>query len=384
MRLSRGGWVTDRGEFYGKYVVRTSEKGPTPERELKDAQSAMSYSYQINYVMRLLLAKFFIVACVRHLLRLVKNYIKTTTGRKPVVTDEILFFRRYLAQLIIRRPLRKLTCLGLPGEGPCSQALFIISALNFARATGVYYAHTPFVELSHADRPMCEWAAAWESYFNLGSGESYATEKDQLLNYSQNYPYIKLCFGWSSLGITDFLDALIPELRHKYYLNNAPRSNELITVAVHVRRGDVTAEDHKLYFTDMNTVFRTTSAVRSILDAHDAKYRISLHSQGSESDFVQLASLGVEMFLDADPIWTHKELVEADILITARGTFSFTAGLISDGIILCEPYRYSLPTHWIRTQPDGSFDKAAFIRKLLSILTRQAGPARTMSLEALA
>jgi hypothetical protein len=47
--------------------------------------------------------------------------------------------------------------------------------------------------------------------------------------------------------------------------------------------------------------------------------------------------LDAELFLDADAIWTMLEMIEADVLIMAKGSFSYVAALISDGIKLCEP-----------------------------------------------
>jgi hypothetical protein len=46
---------------------------------------------------------------------------------------------------------------------------------------------------------------------------------------------------------------------------------------------------------------------------------------------------GVEFFLDTDAVWTMEELIEADILIMAKGYFSYYAGLICDGIKIFEP-----------------------------------------------
>jgi hypothetical protein len=43
--------------------------------------------------------------------------------------------------------------------------------INFARACGLTYVHTPFDRIGHADRPMREWIDAWEAHFNLGMGE---------------------------------------------------------------------------------------------------------------------------------------------------------------------------------------------------------------------
>ena len=52
-----------------------------------------------------------------------------------------------------------------------------MSAMNFARAFGHTYAHTPFVSIDHGDRPMASWVEAWESLFNLGDGEAGVDRK---------------------------------------------------------------------------------------------------------------------------------------------------------------------------------------------------------------
>ena len=110
--------------------------------------------------------------------------------------------------------------------------------------------------------------------------------------------------------------------------------------------------------------------------------QISVYSQGKSADFEDLSQAGVELFLDADALWTMQKLIEADILIMAKGCFSYYAGLISDGIRIFEPVTLSgddfLPSwkwrsvppaeSWIPCRSDGSFDGVAFERQLLPFI----------------
>ena len=168
------------------------------------------------------------------------------------------------------------------------------------------------------------------------------------------------------------LIAMIPELRRKYYLNKIPRLTSDVTVAVHVRRGDVSETRNKHYFTSTDTVLRTAALVKSNLDAHGVSYRIGVYSQGDRHDFEEFSlQLAAELFIDADPIWTMRELIEADILIMAKGSFSACAAFISDGIKLIESKTEpEIPKmeELIVREPDGSFDVAKFEKQLQRLL----------------
>ena len=83
-----------------------------------------------------------------------KNRIKILMGRKPYFDERGLFLWQYLLHLTGLRPIRKITCVGLKMEGPGSQALMIMNAINFAFSSGLTYVHTPFTQIRHADRPI--------------------------------------------------------------------------------------------------------------------------------------------------------------------------------------------------------------------------------------
>jgi len=311
-----------------------------------------------------------------------KNWIKILIGRKPYFDERGLFLWQYVLHLTGFRPIRKVTCVGLKREGAGSQALMIMNAINFARSSGLTYVHTPFTFIEHADRPMEKYVTAWETFLNLGAGEAVCeTERGEVVSYCHNFTALELCVGWDHRR--DELDqnfrAIIPEFRRKYYLNKSPRTTDEVTVAVHVRRGDVTADGHYL-FTSNEKVLGRITAVKSFLERHKLDYRIRVYSQGNRSDFAELSLPDIEFFLDADPLWTMEQLIEADILVMAKGCFSYYAALISDGIKIYESLDWlPLPDdNWIPCLSDGSFDCAVFERQL-SLLIRAKAMVATSS-----
>lgn len=318
------------------------------------------------------LARFLAVGSARYTWSFLKNCVKVILGRRIYFNPRDLFFRQYVFHMLGVRPIRKITCTGFSGEGAGSQALMVMHAIAFARSNGLSYAHTPFKKIAHAELPMNEWAAAWESHFNLGAGEATCDlPPHKVVDYCYNFTDLGLSSGQNREELQGHFRRLIPEFRRKYYLDKSPRVTRKVTVAVHVRRGDA-GPGHYL-FTPSGTVLRTTAAVKAILDRHKLEYGIGVYSHGANAaDFAELSPLGARLFLNASGIRTLRELIEADILIMAKGCFSYCAALMSDGIKLCEPAVEPRLEDWIVASPDGSFDCAAFERQLDRLMEAKA------------
>jgi hypothetical protein len=228
---------------------------------------------------RLLVFRFLVNSSARYTWHSLKNCVKLAIGRRPYFHDDDLFFRQYLLQLLGLRPITAITCAGFTSEGPGSQALMIMWAINFARASGLSYMHTPFSSILGADRPMQEWTSAWEKLFSLGEGERGCNRtRQEIVNYCYVARELALCFGWHgrSQELTNGFTSLIPEFRRKYYTDRSPRVNGEVRVAVNFRRGEVSAESNSHLFTSTDTVLRTAIAVRSILDSGGVRYRMSI------------------------------------------------------------------------------------------------------------
>jgi hypothetical protein len=357
-------------------------------KRMEQSQNIASRSVQDSVNQGYLVFRFLLARACSSAWRSLKNCIKVLIGRNTYFDEDGLFLRQVVLHLTGLRPIRKITSRGLQGEGAGSQALMIMNAINFARSFDLIYLHTPFTVIQHADRPMEDWATAWETLFNLGADETACDgHRREVVNFCYNFTDLDLCFRWRSRGdeLAHGFKALIPEFRRKYYRNKSPRTSDELTVAVHIRRGDVSADDPD-YFTSNESILGTITTLQAILDTHKVKYRICLYSEGDSADFADLSLPGVESFLNVDALWTMEELIEADILIMAKGCFSYCAALISDGIKIFEPttmsdndflpgwkWRFSPPTEsWIPCQVDGSFDVAIFERQLSLVIQAKA------------
>ena len=311
-------------------------------------------------------------ACV-YLLRSGKGYarnplsnaVKHLIGRAPYFDKTELFFRCYVLYCVGLRPPPTITSRGLPREGAGSQVRHVLCAMSFARALRLPYAHTPFREVDRADRDMKDWAQAWENEFNLGVGELPVVPGAPDLDFALVYNAFLERFG--SHNLFEMIGFSAEEFRRKYYLDKERRTNSIVNVAVHLRRGDVSQDNGFGRWADIRGVVATTRCVDEILEQYGVAHRISVFSEGDARDFREFDEFGsrAELFLDRDAIWTMREMIEADVLIMGKGYFSYVAALISDGVAIYDPWLDIPPLRgWLVREPDGRFDKAAFLREL--------------------
>jgi hypothetical protein len=353
---------------------------------------AMDYiSMKTAMKKRLLLLRFIVKWSYRYARQSLRNFVKSLVfpSRKPYYDPRLEFLGQYILHWTRIRPIWAITCdmrsSWAAREGAGSQAFQIMRTISFARASGLTYLHSPFSTICHADRPMPEWAAAWEKVFNLGAGEALCDgRRHGVVNNDGNLADIDLCIGWRERTRPpgDWFKALIPEFRRKYYLNKSPHTTHRVRFAIHMRRGDVSASQNSVMYTSTEKVLAISSTVKTMLELRGVPNNIRVYGQGKIEDLAELSPLGAEYFLDADPIWTMQELIEADILIVAKSCFSYYAGLISRGIKIFEPsdYSYWWPVFseldgWLPCQEDGSVDPVAFDHRLALLLQakRRAG-----------
>jgi hypothetical protein len=292
----------------------------------------------------------------------VKNVIKAALSRKPHFTARDVVFRAWLSQLCGGPKLQKITCVSLATEGAGSQALMMMYAIDFARTAGLTYVHTPFADIHHADRPKQAWADAWEAHFNLGAGEiPYDRDSGGALNYAHTFLTLHALFGVERPE-GDFDDSTLREFRRRYYLDKSPRQSEILSICVHARRynrHDFHADDS----TDLPRLARTLATLRSVLDARGVAYTLRLFSQGEPGAFCDLGIPEADVFLDADPLWSMREMIEADVLVTTLGSFSNVTGLLCDGIVLGDASEV-LARGWIAYDANGDFEPEALASRL--------------------
>ncbi len=97
---------------------------------------------------------------------------------------------------------------------------------------------------------------------------------------------------------------------------------------------------------------------------------VSVYSQGSEVDFTPLKKrFEAQLYLDRDPVWTMQQLIDADILTTAKSSFSYVAALVSKATVIYEPFWHApLPSWIVRSDCDGTLPAQQLTDRLRDIV----------------
>lgn len=251
----------------------------------------------------------------------------------------------------------------------------------FSRLRGLRYAHTPLESVAHCPEEMDvhTWSRSWENHFNLGLGEPLAEEiesqiplihtrrANRLFLRSNRIYAVPHCHKITDLHPEGW-NAISTEIRQKYHSSPKPvlpeKLDHTIRIAVHLRRGDVSeAGPFSERFTSSESlVFLLQKLLRSLegmmVDLH-------LFSQGAPDDFASFANLGATLHLDEDPLKSFHWMAEADILFTAKSTFSYLAGMIGGGLVCYEPFWHPPLPGWINHEEFARVDREK-VRSLLS------------------
>jgi hypothetical protein len=257
------------------------------------------------------------------------------------------------------------------GDGAGAQAIAKMSAICLAKACNLTYAHEPFAAMEHVEGHPDEYAASWERLFNLGHGEIKAAEC-QLPRVSVEDFLVNPHWRASPCLLTTkhfvrFTDqepdaylGVIQQLRTKYRRGSPARPpSSIVEVCVHLRRGDVSADDPGTTrrFTIDLAVLNSIAQVRALLEELGMSGRIRLFSQGSDKDFANFRDAGCELCLNMPATETLRELVEADILVMSKSSFSYVAAILNDGVKLYDDgYARSPMAEWLKRDRNGLAD----------------------------
>lgn len=279
-------------------------------------------------------------------------------------------------------PPLSITCRGRV-DGGGAQALAVLSALLWAEATGCRYLHTPFASVGHAVGSRQAWAAKWEAFLNLGLGETPVPVDARIISVEEFLrdpaaraePGIVLAsedFHYHSFQTPTALERLRPAFRAKYHaadkssftLHRGP--SDALVVAVHVRRGDVTADhpQRKQFYTSDDVNLRTIELVRSVAAVRGRRVDVHIFSEGPAEMFSAFAAADCRLHLDGDALEAFHNLVSADILVQAKSSFSYMAGLLSTGVVLHHRYFYQRAPGWIMRDKAGAFQGKELLRAL--------------------
>lgn len=269
------------------------------------------------------------------------------------------------ARLVAARRLHPETAVACRGrnDGAGQQAIAVVSAMMLARYAGCRYYHRPFATMAHAEGSREQWAALWERFFNLGDGEAPLPAGAELVALSA-IVRDPAAYAGRPVVVADRLfhlpyeaapvgEPLRADLRARYWrspkdaiaTHRAPRG---LTVAIHLRRGDVGPQSYAHLYVPDEMMLRQIGRVRRALAPFGGPLAFNLYSEGDPADFRAFADAGCALHISGDPFETLHNMVTADVLLGSPSNFSYMAGLLSRGIMVDARPRKVPLENWVR------------------------------------
>ncbi len=241
-----------------------------------------------------------------------------------------------------------ITCAGKT-DGGGAQVHAVLSVQAFCRRFGLTYAHTPFVQIEHTSGP--QEVARWEETFALGTGHQQASDLDlpvvPLKTYARRpalwFQRVIVALPHAhdyACHVSDAFESLgVQKTRNP--------SDEGLRIAIHLRRGDVSPTQHADRYTPDDKILEFIDWLQNSLQYISPRPEFHIYSQGSAKAFEAYAQRGCYMHLDDDALNDLLAMSQADILVIAKSSFSYVAGLLNQGLVIYEPFWYRPQTAWI-------------------------------------
>ena len=255
-------------------------------------------------------------------------------------------------------------------DGLGSQVLSRLSVEATACDLGLAYAHRPFEAIAHGEGDPAEWAARCERTFALGDGKPRLADFD--------LPMVDLTTFATDRGLWRRPHIVTMNNMHIYcdrdpeiYRRVMARPDTTSTakaralkIAAHVRRGDVSMQRVSHRFTSNEIVVSTLTRVIAEVEKSGRACEVTVYSNGDPREFSEFSVFGCRVDVTSGALDVFDQLRSADVLLTAKSTFSYVAALYTNGVVLYEPFaRRPLPS-WIQRGTDGGFSAERLAEQL--------------------
>ncbi|MFN8294934.1 MAG: hypothetical protein U0T69_02005 [Chitinophagales bacterium] len=300
-----------------------------------------------------------------------------------------LFLSNFVIFCII--PYKKkcfITCAGKT-DGLGAQVQAIYSAQLYCLLNNIVYCHTPLNNIAHNYDNNSAFNQEAEHFFSFSLGEKGIDEFDssyKIINldnftsqtFIQIFLYLfssnpKVIFSKSHYHnyinkYSTKYSLIKKKLQDKFYKHPKKETikynDKCLHLACHIRRGDVDSNDEVRY-TDNEIIFNKLSELLIAFKQLGINSQINIFSQGKIEDFGKLGDIAT-LYLNGNVFNDFYNLVKADVFIMAKSSFSYSAALLSDGVIIYEPFWHPPLNEWFISQKE-FFKSEAFLKRVSSI-----------------
>jgi len=245
------------------------------------------------------------------------------------------------------------------------------------------YAHTAFKSLEHVKDNGEDWdrVRQLEAFVNLGYDEIPISQvpSDEIVN-TRAY-----CHEYTEMNLALY-ELLRGELLRKFAANKRlVKAGRKVTdsftveVHVHIRRGDISPA-HRQYMS-AELYHDMLTGMRRGLEVHGVSMDVHIHSEGDGAGFEKIVEdFDASLHLDEDMLQTWYALMSAPVLVMSQSSFSYTAGLYNQGMVVYSTFLHGPLPSWVVYENDPSQVEREFAsRKTDALLRNRMQNARRVS-----
>lgn len=228
-------------------------------------------------------------------------------------------------------------------DGFGAQFQTIIYSVMYAELNNLKFIYTPFKSMEH----------------NYNNAADFITKKESLVNFIDNFE-LNINNGAASISPLAFIQffeanlvacvnsAALKKIKKVFRANKNTDdyfNRAYLNVAVHVRRHN--QHDNRIAGTDTSddVFLEVINKLRSIYGAQNPLFHV--YSQGDGENFSKFNTQDIVFHLNEPIEDTFIAMVLADVLVTSASSFSYTAGILSEGIVYYMPFWHPPLPSWI-------------------------------------
>jgi hypothetical protein len=228
-------------------------------------------------------------------------------------------------------------------DGFGAQYQTIITTILYCYSKNIIYLYSPLQYVEHNYENDPNYIDKLEHFMNL---------KDNIQNRQDNT--IELNFGKVNVvfeqNMDDYCNSEAMQFIKDCFWKNKERNhfkNNKINIALHIRRenhvdnglcGERGSTSNSYYLKIMNEIREANN---------EKQLQFHIYSQGGESNFNDLKEIDVEFHLNEEITSTFIGLVAAEILIISPSSFSYSAALLRDGVVIYKNFWHPKKKEWI-------------------------------------
>lgn len=226
-------------------------------------------------------------------------------------------------------------------DGFGAQFQTIIASVIYAELTNKKFAYTPFKAMEH----------------NYQNDSDFIAKKEWLINFIDNFEVNNGQAAKPEVNLIHFFEANLAQcinsaafqkikaiFRANKNINNYFNDKNL-NIAIHMRRPNPHdsrldgADTPDVIFLNIINYLRTAYAPQNPL--------FHIHSQGELESFRAFNAADIVLHLNESIEKSFTQMVLADVLVTSRSSFSYAAGIISEGTVYYIPFWHAPLPQWI-------------------------------------